>query len=91
MDDYIEQKGIKHINIAHADIQGYEMELLQGATKCLENKMADYFFVSTHTNELHSSCIDFLKNYGYKIVFDVDLDKAASFDGFILAVSPDVN
>lgn len=90
LDDYIEQKGIKHINIAHADIQGYEMELLQGATKCLGSKMADYFFVSTHTNELHYSCIDFLKNYGYKILFDVDLVKAASFDGFILAVSPNV-
>lgn len=91
LDDYIEQKGIKHINIAHADIQGYELEMLQGADKCLESKLADYFFVSTHTNDLHYKCMDYLKKYDYKIVFNADLDKAASFDGFILAISPNVS
>ncbi len=91
LDDYIEQKRIKHINIAHADIQGFELEMLQGASRCLEAKLADYFFVSTHTNDLHYKCMDFLKKFGYRIIFNADLDKAASFDGFILAISPEVS
>lgn len=91
LDDYIEQKDIKHINIAHADIQGFELEMLLGASRCLESKLADYFFISTHTNDLHYKCMEFLKKYGYRIVFNVDLDNAASFDGFILAISPNVS
>lgn len=91
LDDYIEQMDIKHINIAHADIQGFELEMLLGASRCLESKLADYFFISTHTNDLHYKCMEFLKKYGYRIVFNVDLDKAASFDGFILAISPNVS
>lgn len=90
LDDYIEEKGIRHINIAHADIQGYELEMLQGASKCLGSGMIDHFFISTHTNELHYDCIDYLKHNDYKIVFETDLTKAASFDGFILAVSSNV-
>ncbi len=91
LDDYVAQKGISHINIAHADIQGFESEMLEGAVKCLGSRMIDYFFVSTHTNELHYDCINSLNKFGYKIVFDIDLTKAASFDGFILAISPEVN
>lgn len=90
LDDYVHTKGIRHINIAHADIQGFESEMLLGATKILEAIMIDYFFVSTHTIELHYDCIDFLKKYNYKVVFEVDPAKAASFDGFILAISPSV-
>lgn len=88
LDDYIQKKGISHINIAHADIQGFEMEMLEGAKKCFQSRMIDYFFVSTHTNELHEKCIRNIQQQGYKIVFDVVPSKAASFDGFILALSP---
>lgn len=91
LDDYVKEKKIKHINIAHADIQGFESDMLEGAVNCLSERMIDYFFVSTHTNELHYKCIDFLKDADYKIVFQVDLIKAASFDGFILAISPAVH
>lgn len=91
LDDYIDKKKISHINIAHADIQGFESELLEGASKCLQLRMIDYFFVSTHTNELHYHCMNNLIEHGYKVVFHVDLTKAASFDGFILAISPDIH
>jgi hypothetical protein len=91
LDDYVHSKGISHIDIAHADIQGFESEMLAGSVKCLESRMIDYFFVSTHTNELHYKCIDLLNSHNYKVVFEVDLTKAASFDGFILAISPSVH
>ncbi len=91
LDDYIKEKEIMHINIAHADIQGFESDMLEGAANCLLARKIDYFFVSTHTNELHYKCIDYLKEAEYKIVFQVDLTKAASFDGFILAISPAIH
>ncbi len=89
LDDYILQKNIRHINIAHADIQGFELEMLQGASISLCKSMIDYFFISTHTNELHYNCIDYLNKANYKVVFDVAPSQAASFDGFLLAISAD--
>lgn len=87
MDDFISDKGLDHIDIAHCDIQGYEMEMLEGVSKSLKKQLIDYFFISTHTNELHYTCIEYLKKYEYKIVFHTDLNTTASFDGFILAIS----
>ncbi len=88
VDDFVAKKNITHIDIAHADIQGFELEMLHGATKTLGSGMIDYFFISTHTNDLHYKCIDELTNAGYKVIFDLDMDHVASFDGFMLAVSP---
>ena len=90
LDNYIHKKSIGHINIAHADIQGYEMEMLQGASTVLKNRQIDYFFISTHTNILHYECVDFLKQAGYEILFHLDIDHVSSFDGFIVAGSPNL-
>ena len=90
LDDYINKKSIGNINIAHADIQGYEMEMLEGASAVLKSRQIDYFFISTHTNMLHYECVDFLKQAGYEILFHLDMDHVSSFDGFIIAVSPNL-
>jgi hypothetical protein len=90
LDDYASAKGISHINIAHCDIQGFEMEMLQGAALLLAARRIDYFFISTHTNDLHYACIGQLERSGYEIAFQLDLDKVSSFDGLIVAISPAV-
>lgn len=88
LDDFIEQHGIKHLNIAHADIQGFELRMLTGASKSLDKKIIDYFFISTHTKQLHNDCLIFLNNKGYNIICNIDMDNISSLDGLLVAVSP---
>lgn len=87
LDDYMALRGIARLEIAHADIQGFEMEMLVGAAVALNNKLIDYFFISTHTNELHANCISHLRSKGYEILYSFDLDTISSFDGLIVATS----
>lgn len=85
LDGYMALRNIERLEIAHADIQGFEMEMLAGAEHALDNRLIDYFFISTHTNELHARCESHLKSRGYKILYSFDLDKISSFDGLIVA------
>lgn len=91
VDHLVKQFNIDKLSILHSDIQGYEVNMLKGATDLLSNKCVDYIFISTHSNSLHRECISILENYGYKILCDADLDGSYSTDGLIVAVSPDVH
>jgi hypothetical protein len=87
VDTFCEERAIQHVSLLHADVQGAEMEMLRGANRMLKEKRIDFVFVSTHSNELHSDCIDYLLLDRYKILADADLDETYSYDGVIVAVS----
>ncbi|HEX3385313.1 MAG TPA: FkbM family methyltransferase [Mucilaginibacter sp.] len=90
--DYIvEHKKIGFIDVLHCDIQSHELDMLKGATGCIEKDLIRYFFISTHSNELHRSCLSFLVKYNYIIVCEADLFNSYSFDGLIVARSPNHN
>ncbi len=76
---------IDHLSILHSDIQGYELQMLEGCNVALTENKIDYFFISTHSNELHQSCINKLKSHHYVIVCDANLDESYSVDGLIVA------
>ena len=82
-----EQK-LDFIDILHADIQGFEMEMLQTMPLLIEKRGIGYIFISTHSNELHANCIDFLVANNYQILCDADLDATFSEDGLIVARDP---
>jgi len=90
VDDFLASKKIEKLTILHSDIQGYEMEMLEGASNTLQNKLVDYVFVSTHTNDLHYQCICYLLGFNYKIIAEVNLSETFCEDGIILAVSPNI-
>jgi hypothetical protein len=90
LDDIISKKNLTHVSIAHSDIQGYEVEMLDGAKKALAQKMVDYFFISTHGTDLHKKCLEILKQNNYKILHSIDLAEISSEDGLIVAVSPNI-
>lgn len=90
VDEFVEQNNIKKIHILHSDIQGYEAEMLNGAKNTLQNRMVDYMFLSTHSNDLHNQCIGFLLGFGYQVIAQVDLSNTFCEDGIILAVSPNI-
>ena len=84
--DYLLKKhGIQHLNILHSDIQGFELKMLEGCKDALTMGMIDYFFISTHSNELHNACITKLKSHAFEILCEANLDESFSVDGLIVA------
>lgn len=85
VDQLVRKHKLGHIHILHSDIQGFELKMLEGCRESLERQSIDYFFISTHSNELHQNCIDKLKSVGYHIVCDANLNESYSVDGLIVA------
>lgn len=85
VDSLIRDKGILHVDILHADIQGYELQMLEGARESFAAKIVDYVFVSSHSNFLHYRCIETLERSGFVILAEADLLETYSTDGVIVA------
>jgi hypothetical protein len=86
-----EDARLKPLDVLHADIQGFEMEMLAGCRECLENFRVNYLFVSTHSQELHSGVSDGLRKAGYRVEISSDWAyETTSCDGFLFASSPRV-
>ena len=76
---------------SHSDIQGYELEMLEGATRSLAEQRVTYVFVSTHSQQLHHSVVKRLLDSGYRVEVSSDFDsETTSFDGFVFASNPSV-
>jgi hypothetical protein len=89
VDGFLESRGRPHLDILHADIQGFEMEMLDGASRALAQKKVDYVFVSTHSQDLHYAVVNRLKSLNYRIEISSDFEfETTSFDGFVFASSP---
>ncbi|WP_395739481.1 FkbM family methyltransferase [Prosthecobacter sp.] len=82
------ENGLEHLHVLHSDIQGFELEMLHGASALLKSRRIDYLFVSTHSDDLHQKCEDFLVNSGYQILASVNLKESYSVDGILVASSP---
>jgi hypothetical protein len=88
IDTFMVEYSVPKINIVHSDIQGYEYEMLLGSINAIENKLVDYFFISTHSQELHHLCENFLIDKGYKIIGSADFENETfCYDGIIIATS----
>ncbi len=83
LDDFIESQGIEHVNILHADIQGGESDMLQTTVKHVDT--IDYFFISTHGDHIHLSCLHFFKTHGFTILAEHTSPESCSGDGLIVA------
>jgi hypothetical protein len=88
VDGYCRRKQIPHLHLLHSDIQGYELQMLNGAQEMFSRKSIDYVFISTHSQELHRQCIEQLVAFGYEVLCSVDLAETYSVDGLIVAKSP---
>jgi hypothetical protein len=89
VDELFRSRGVDYIDILHADIQGYELEMLEGAEKALIDRSIGYFFVSTHSQELHGSVVSIFRNAGYRIEISSDYDShTTAYDGLVVAAHP---
>jgi hypothetical protein len=92
LDAFVSQRGIAELHVLHSDIQGYELEMLQGGKTFLSENRARYVFVSTHSESLHDSVIEQLRSYSYRIEVSSGFDThTTSSDGFVLATSPHID
>lgn len=89
VDEFMKTKKLSGLDILHSDIQGFEIEMLNGSSEALRKQKIDYVFVSTHSQELHNGVIAKLKSHEYKIEVISDFeDETTSYDGFVFASSP---
>ena len=80
LDDWIDQGKLPPPNLLKIDIEGAELQALQGARKAL-SRTHPTIFLSTHSGKVHKDCLAFLGSLGYRVV---------SIDGRELARSRDV-
>lgn len=86
VDSYFNRTGLERLDILHADIQGYELEMLKGAHHALSFGLIDRLFISTHSQELHGHVVEILRGYGYRVEVSADFEHdTTSFDGFVYA------
>lgn len=90
VDSFIQAKQIQHVDILHSDIQGFELEMLEGAKNSFSRRMIDYVFISTHRHALHYRCLEQLDKYAFKILAEADLLESHSLDGLIVAARDDL-
>ena len=86
VDDFLKKEKIGELNILHADIQGAELSMLEGATDSLSNKKIQFIIISTHGSH-HNACLESLINYKYNIIASHTIEESASADGLIVAQS----
>lgn len=85
VDSLLKTKGLKHLAILHADIQGHELSMLEGAAEALTKKRIDWIFISTHGENIHQRCLRVLKKAGYSIAADHTPSESYSIDGLVVA------
>ncbi len=88
VDDFVREKGIDFLDLLHSDIQGYELEMLEGARQLFDQKKVGCVFISTHGDDLHESCLQFLRERNFEIIRSVPLAESHSYDGVIVAKAP---
>jgi hypothetical protein len=89
IDAFCNIRKLKRIDVLHVDIQGYELEMLEGCHESLAETRIDYLFISTHSQDIHVNTLKELNGHGYRVEVSSDFDnETTSFDGFIFASSP---
>lgn len=89
VDQLCKENSIDFLDILHSDIQGYELEMLQGAKRMLSENKVGYAFISTHSNELHKGCRDHLLGYGFTEIASANVDESYSWDGILVMKAPE--
>ena len=83
VDNFLSRMNLDHLDILHADIQGYEVEMLDCCVDLLASARIDFVFISTHSQDLHENTIQLLQaaNYRIEVTADFDNERTAGIDG----------
>jgi hypothetical protein len=89
LDEFMSKERIQRIDLLHADIQGYELDLLRGAARSLARGAVLFLFISTHSEELHAGCRELLQDAGYDSFVSIPPSQSFSVDGVLVACRED--
>tara|TARA_R110001606_G_scaffold102807_5_gene225413 strand:+ start:10708 stop:11544 length:837 start_codon:yes stop_codon:yes gene_type:complete len=97
VDQLADEMGWDSVDLLHADVQGFEWQMMHGAQRRLASGDIRWVFISTHRwledgakIDLHETCRAKLLEYGYTIVADHTPEESYSTDGLIVARAPGV-
>ncbi|MEL6717989.1 MAG: FkbM family methyltransferase, partial [Bacteroidota bacterium] len=89
VDSICAEQNIDFLDILHSDIQGFELDMLDGSHRMLSEQKIGYIFISTHSDELHYDCKKLLESkYNYQQVASADLKESYSWDGILVMKLP---
>jgi FkbM family methyltransferase len=80
----IKQNNNIFLDVIHSDIQGAEVDMLNGSIDALDN--IGFFVISTH-DDCHQKCINFLNNNNFSILVQHTIEESYSADGLIISVN----
>ena len=82
--------GLDDLDMLHADIQGAEVEMIEGADRMLSGPHIGFLFISTHSDDLHAAVKKSLVTYGYQPFLDIPPSQSYSVDGIVAASAPSI-
>lgn len=78
VDGLMQEHGLPHLHVLHADIDGSELIMLEGAKRALTSASISHLFVLTHGSDLHSQCREMmLESHGERYELAVDEDNGS--------------
>jgi FkbM family methyltransferase len=91
IDDFLSLVGLHRVDILLADIQGAELEMLEGAADSIDQRRIRFMFLSTHHHSIsndpltHQKCLQFLKDHKARIIAEHSVSESYTSDGLIVA------
>jgi FkbM family methyltransferase len=76
------------LHLVKVDVQGFETEVLKGASQILKQGSVKHWIIGTHSAALHESCCRLLLENQYQIIFD-EQDLEHQPDGLLVAKYPE--
>jgi hypothetical protein len=90
VDRFLSEHDHTWLDILHADIQGFEVEMLEGCAESLRRGLIGCVFVSTHSQALHDQVVAELSALEMRIEVSSGFDlETTSQDGFVFASRAD--
>ena len=83
LDRLMERIG-RHVDLCQMDVQGHELDVLEGARRTLDSGGITTFLIGTHSPRLHRLCMALLTDHGYEILHDL-YDTREQPDGILAA------
>lgn len=97
VDSLAKEHDLKQIDILHMDVQGVELDTLQGAIESIKQNKIRFVFISTHHYVFshdpmtHQKCKQFLVDNGAHIISSHNILESFSGDGLIVASFDEVD
>lgn len=91
VDDFLAGHGLRRVEVLLADVQGAELDALEGAAKSFAAGLVRFVVVSTHHHSIsgdpltHQKCLKFLRDRGAHVLCEHTVAESFSGDGLVVA------